>query len=109
MTGALSEYKYKLSSVDISGCGGITSVAVRHLTSLSGPHLRHVSISFTKIDSTALFSLAGYSFPAIIDFILNGDETLLKEKELKEYVSDLTEIADVYGIQVKNKGKHNSR
>ena len=89
--------------MDISGCGGITAVAVRHLTSLCGPFLRFVSISFTNIDSSALFSLAG--FPAVIDFVLNRNHEFEKESGLKEYLSDLKEIAAVYKIPVANNGK----
>ena len=42
-------YTCHLSSIDLSSCRKFTSTGLRHLTSLCGPSLRHVNISFTKV------------------------------------------------------------
>ncbi|CAH1801408.1 unnamed protein product [Owenia fusiformis] len=55
------DFPCKLTSVDISQCDNITSLAIRHLTTLCGPHLQHVDMAWTSVDCTALWYLAGYS------------------------------------------------
>ena len=38
-----------LTSVDMSGCGGLTNVAVKHLTEACGPSLRSINLSWTEV------------------------------------------------------------
>ncbi|CAG2186128.1 unnamed protein product [Mytilus edulis] len=64
-------YECSLISVDVSGCRGITATAVRHLTSLTGPTLKNVNLSWTSINLIAILSLAGYSLPAMIELVLS--------------------------------------
>ncbi|OPL21425.1 hypothetical protein AM593_05783, partial [Mytilus galloprovincialis] len=54
-------YECSLISVDVSGCRGITATAVRHLTSLTGPTLKNVNLSWTSNDDfvCSLTSLHG--------------------------------------------------
>lgn len=67
----VQHYECSLISVDVSGCPGITATAVRHLTSLTGPTLKNVNLSWTSINLIAILSLAGYSLPAIIELVIS--------------------------------------
>ncbi|XP_041356528.1 uncharacterized protein LOC121373819 [Gigantopelta aegis] len=84
-----SKFLCRLVSVDVSGCN-LTSTAVRHLTTLTGPTLREVDISCSKIDPLAMWYLCGFSFPAAIKMLtmVNPEHIVNKlatfEQEFKE-------------------------
>ncbi|XP_060081195.1 F-box and leucine-rich repeat protein 13-like [Ylistrum balloti] len=69
-------YDCALISVDVS-CTTLTSTAVRHLATLTGPTLKHVNISWTGADTLALLYLSGYGRPAILDLTLSDPDTVL--------------------------------
>ncbi|XP_069113876.1 serine-rich adhesin for platelets-like [Argopecten irradians] len=62
-----------LVSVDIS-CTTLSSTAIRHLATLTGPTLQHVNISWTGADTLALLYLAGYGRLAIVDLALSDSD-----------------------------------
>ncbi|CAC5357286.1 unnamed protein product [Mytilus coruscus] len=76
-------YECSLISVDVSGCRGITATAVRHLTSLTGPSLKNVNLSWTSINLIAILSLAGYSLPAMIELVLSFYNKAESQKDPK--------------------------
>ncbi|XP_064645007.1 uncharacterized protein LOC135498609 [Lineus longissimus] len=75
-----------LTSLDVSGCQSITSNAIRHLTTLCGPSLRHVDISWTKIDILALWYLAGYNLSSAMDLRLNIKDLHGNHEEILEQI-----------------------
>ena len=62
----------RLSRVDLSGCQGISSTAVRYMLSLFGSFLQSINISWTKIDCTALVYLSGYSLSSAVYLATNS-------------------------------------
>ncbi|XP_033725044.1 papilin-like [Pecten maximus] len=87
--GQMSQDRYDCSliSVDISGTT-LTSTAVRHLATLTGPTLRHVNISWTGADTLALLYLSGYGRPSIVDLTLSDPDTVL-DRSLKQSLLEL--------------------
>ena len=56
-----------LVSINVSGCYNISNTFVRHLTSVHGPTLKNVNISWTNVDCTALIYLSGYLLGKVAD------------------------------------------
>ena len=61
-----------LTSIDLSGCLGVSSTAVRYLTMMCGPNLRSVNLSWTNMDCSALLYLAGYSLSSAVHLATFG-------------------------------------
>ncbi|OWF35272.1 uncharacterized protein LOC110443129 [Mizuhopecten yessoensis] len=87
--GQMSQDRYDcaLISVDIS-CTTLTSTAVRHLATLTGPTLKHVNISWTAADTLALLYLSGYGRPAIVHLTLSDPDSDL-DGPLKQSLLEL--------------------
>lgn len=62
-----------LSSVDISGCQSLTSVAIRNLVLLCGSTLTSINIAWTGVGCIALLYLSGLSQQAVIEFVRQTD------------------------------------
>ena len=62
----------RLARVDLSGCQGISSTAVRYMLSMFGSFLQSINISWTKIDCTALVYLSGYSLSSAVYLATNS-------------------------------------
>ena len=48
-------YPCQLSHIDVSGCRVLTSSGIRYLTTLCGPTLQHVNISYTEVSTITLY------------------------------------------------------
>ncbi|WAR31303.1 hypothetical protein MAR_033845 [Mya arenaria] len=84
-----------LTSVDISGNRHLSSCAVKNLTSLAGPCLRYVDISYTWMSCISLFYLAGISMPAIIQTIFEKPK-FRSDRQLTDLLNELKERNFVY-------------
>lgn len=65
-----------LSRIDLSGCQGISSTTVRHVSFLFGPSLQSIDISWTKIDCTSLVYLSGYSLSSAVYLATNSQDEM---------------------------------
>ncbi|XP_068711502.1 uncharacterized protein [Montipora foliosa] len=83
----LSQPGCSLTSVDISGCGSISTVAVKYLVALCGPDLKSVNLACTGVDSIALLYLAGINTEHIERLMCNTDCVSVSLLELSEDVN----------------------
>ncbi|XP_056002186.1 uncharacterized protein LOC125662696 [Ostrea edulis] len=61
--GLADSYECSLTSIDVSGCHGLTNMAVRNLVTMTGPTLQHVSMSWTNLTLESLLCLSGFHVP----------------------------------------------
>ena len=75
-----------LTSVDISGCNSLSTMAVRHLVDLCGPSLTTLNLSWTGVGCTALLHLAGLSLEEVARIVREADSAcpVLLEMPLSE-------------------------
>lgn len=80
----MSQPGRSLTSVDISGCQTLSTVAVKNLVSLCGAKLTSVNLAWTGISCTALLYLAGLDMEKMARMMHLMNPTVLLSKEAKQ-------------------------
>ena len=64
---------HSLTSVDISGCQSLSTVAVKYIVGLCGANLTSINLAWTGINCTALLYLAGLNMEKVARMIGSAD------------------------------------
>ena len=64
---------HSLTSVDISGCQSLSTVAVKYIVGLCGANLTNINLAWTGISCTALLYLAGLNMEKVARMICSAD------------------------------------
>nr|XP_006813346.1 PREDICTED: uncharacterized protein LOC102802577 [Saccoglossus kowalevskii] len=79
-----------LASINISGCKSLTNTCVRYIAQLFGSHLQTFNASWTEMDCSILWYLAGYNLATAVQLAVSQDgEVLDREVDDERIVSDL--------------------
>jgi len=62
-----------LTSIDISGCQSLSTVAVKYLVGLCGANLTSINLAWTGINCTALLYLAGLNMEKVAKIMCSAD------------------------------------
>ena len=97
-----------LTSVDISGCHSLSTVAVKHLVSLCGPSLTSVNLAWTGINCVALLYLAGLNMEKVARIMheagaISADSALSSNKKTKKELPDHDKWCDGIYDSIKTK------
>ena len=64
---------HSLTSIDISGCQSLSTVAVKYLVGLCGANLTSINLAWTGINCTALLYLAGLNMEKVAKIMCSAD------------------------------------
>lgn len=64
---------HSLTSVDVSGCQSLSTVAVKYIVGLCGANLTSINLAWTGINCTALLYLAGLNMEKVAKMICSAD------------------------------------
>ena len=97
-----------LTSVDISGCQALSTVAVKHLVAICGPNLTSINLAWTGVSCTALLYLAGLNMDQVAQLMHETDPASDGSLQPQDHIKwDLPPVSSECGGMLK--AEHNNQ